>query len=211
MHPWRLDRCFGAKMMLAILSVLAFLCCTTLKQDSAPQRVQIDTPDCFDLSLREDVPIKILVDEHMISLAYEEMMGIVDGSVSNNTEFVNVYLILTGNCEEATFVPQIARLTINIWVLNSADLTKTCYQWRLTDANWDGLVDDVSGEIITENQKDTVTGIRPLYTSNRDMNEYSQLYRSCLGQFLKCLNLHDHDELFKIQTDNLYKEKQLVL
>lgn len=211
MHLWRLNRCFSAKITLTVLSVLAFHGCATLEQDPAAQRAQIDAPDYFDLSLRDDVPITIAVDEHMISLAYKETANNVDEPVSDDTRIVNVYLILTGVFEHAGFNPRNSRLIINIWIFNPADRTKTCYQWRLTDADLDGLIDDAVGEIIMENQEDTVTGIRPSQSPNRDLNDYSQLYRKCSDHLLKRFNVHSLDELFKLQADNLYKEKQLVL
>ena len=195
------------------MSLLIYLGCITVENDLIPLDAQNRTIDCFELSLRDDVPITISVDfapegvprtEYMIALAYEE-------TTSNGEEFVNIYLIVTGLIREEVFVARIARLIINIWIHDSADLTKTCYQWRLSDADFDGIVENVAAEVITENEENTVTGIGPLETPNRDMNDYSQLYRNCLDHFLKSLKLHSLDDLFERQADNLYKEKQLVL
>ena len=202
------------------MSLLIYLGCITVKHDLIPQDAPNRTIDCFELSLRDDVPITISVDfapegvprtEYMIALAYEETTSSGEEFRSGETRFANIYLIVTGLIREEVFVARIARLIINIWIHDSADLTKTCYQWRLSDADFDGIVENVAAEVITENQENTVTGIRPLETPNRDMNDYSQLYRNCLDHFLKSLKLHSLDDLFERQADNLYKEKQLVL
>ena len=184
MHRRILDRCFRTKISLSVLAVLAINGCVTLEHNTVPALAPIDTPDCFDLTFNDDVPITISVDERSIALAYEEMGNHADELAGEQTQFTHVYLILTGVFENTRFIPRIARLTINIWIVDSSEPTKTCYQWRLTDEDWNGLIDYVAGEIIAENQEDTVTEIRPLYTSNRDMDEYSRLYRSCRDYLL---------------------------
>jgi hypothetical protein len=172
------------------------------------------------MSPRDDVPITISVSftseavpgtEHAIALAYEETPSVDEEFRSGETQFLNMYFVVTGIIREEQFVARNARLTINIWIHDSADLIKTCYQWRLEDADMDGVVENVAAEVITENQENTVTGVRPLQSPNRDMNDYSRLYGNCLDHFLQRLRLHSLDELLIREADNLYKEKQLVL
>jgi hypothetical protein len=133
----------------------------------------------------------------MITLAYEEAIDIDNEPKAEQEQFVNVYLVLTGILGEKDFEAHGARLTINIWTVSSSDRTKRCYQWRLADSDLDGLIDEIGAEVITESQTDTVTGIQPLHTLNRDLPDYSRLYRYCLDHLLKRLNLRSQDILYK--------------
>jgi len=159
-------------------------------------------PDCFDLSLRDDVPISVSVHGYMIALTYEETMIDAKESVSEDIPRTNLFTNLIGIFEPDGFSPRIVRMTINVWISNTTERTRTCYQWRLTDADADWIIDEVTEEIVTEDWKGTVTGIRPLPTPHRDKGEYTLLYRSCLDHFLERLNLHSIDELFKLPADN---------
>jgi hypothetical protein len=196
------DDLSSLKIALMVLWVLLYPGCMTLETSEPPQGEQINVPDCFDLSLRDDVPISVSVRGNMIALTYEETMIDSEQSVSEDTSRTNLYTNLIGIFEPDGFSPRIARLTINMWIINTTERTKICYQWRLTDAEADGIIDEVAGEIVTEDWKGTVTGINPLSVPYRDMDEYTLLYRSCLDHFLERLNLHSIDELIKLPADN---------
>ena len=196
MRRWIADSACRAKSMLLVFSVFACYGCLTVDMDPSPERTRIGEPDCFDLSLKDDVPVTLTVGERMIALTYEETAYGGEESALGEAQFTNIYLILTGISEDATFTPRIGRLTINIWIINSAEPISTCYQWRLLDEDMDGFVDEVAGEIVDENREGTVKGIHPLRNLHRNMNDFSQLYRYCLDHLVRNLNVSTLDELF---------------
>jgi hypothetical protein len=142
------------------------------------------------------VPIIISVEDQTITLAYEEPPSAE--FAAPEAQLVNIYFVATGKLREDGFVARSARLIVDIWIIDLAHKTKTCYQWRLSDVNMDGFVDEVAGEIVMENQEDTVTEIRPLQTSHRNMDDYSRLFKDCLDQFLQNLKLPSLDALFRL-------------
>jgi hypothetical protein len=208
------------KWLLAGLILLTYSSCLTLDEELARTEIPGDAVDCFKLALSDVVPIRISLESPLfggteghsaITLTYEGSPDLNQESTSTRTQIVNLYFIVTGSMTEKAFLPCTGRLIINIWNYDPSAQTKTCHQWRLNDLDFNGAVDNVEAEIITENEKNTVTDIQTLQTSAEDRDDFSQLFADCIAFFLRRLNLRSLDELFHSPASNLLTQEKIAL
>ena len=113
------------------------------------------------------------------------------------SEFLNVYLVTYGSVLGYTFIAATTQVVVNLWEHDPHAEVKICHQWILTDNDLDNTIDTVQAESLTENRWNVVQEIQEIPVPPQDLEEYSVLYRRCVGYLLKRMGLATLDDFYQ--------------
>jgi len=198
---WHMLNCrfYNNRRIIAIAlttAVIALLCrCTTLStaEELGTENARL-SDRVFDIRFDDSIPITVRLDqtglpdankEYRIRIEYVERSNTSGDIAEVPSTFLNFYFLAYGFATDGSFVAVRTQLVIGIWEHVPEVPSKTCHQWFLTDENVDDRVDIVYAESFTENRWNVVQEISQIPVPTEELEEYSKLYRRCVGYTLK--------------------------
>jgi hypothetical protein len=181
--------------------------CTPLSKSEPLEQKSVSlTGRLFDIHFDDSAPVNVRIEQtglldnkktYRVRIEYVERANRSGDIAEIPSTFLNVYFLACGSADEGSFVAHSTQLVIDIWEHDPEVSSKICYQWLLNDENVDDRVDKVLAESFTENRWNIVQEIQEIPTPGKELEEYSRLYRRCVGYMLKRMGFTSTDEFFK--------------